>query len=120
MARHRFVLGLRQCSHSRHWGLNSVTTRSPVLRLVTSAPVFSTMPAPSCPRTVGEYPDGSAPEAVYMSVWQTPHASRRTSTSDGLGSARSSSVMLSGWPNSSSTAARIFTFDELLGRGAQH
>ena len=34
---------------------------------------LSTTPAPSWPRTVGAYPDGSTPDAVYMSVWQTPH-----------------------------------------------
>ena len=44
-----------------------------------------------------------------MSVWQTPQASRRTSTSPARGSARSTSVTFSGWANCSSTAARIFT-----------
>src|SRR3954471_7875723 len=42
-----------------------------------------------------------------MSVWQTPHATRRTSTSPGPGSARSISCTRSGAPNSSRTAARI-------------
>ena len=42
-----------------------------------------------------------------MSVWQTPQATRRTSTSPALGSARSISCTTSGFPNSSSTAARI-------------
>ena len=37
-------------------------------------------------------PDGSTPEAVYRSVWQTPHATSRTSTSPALGSASSTSV----------------------------
>ena len=44
-----------------------------------------------------------------MSVWHTPQAARRTSTSPARGSARSTSAIFSGWPNSSSTAARIFT-----------
>ncbi len=101
--------GLRQWMHSPHWGENSVTTRSPGRTLVTASPTRSTIPAPSWPRTVGAYPDGSAPEAVYMSVWHTPQASRRTSTSPAFGSASSTSVTLSGAPNSSSTAARIFT-----------
>src|SRR5215210_3993700 len=43
-----------------------------------------------------------------MSVWQTPHAFNRTSTSPASGPARSSSVTFSGAPNSSRTAARIF------------
>src|SRR5215207_6307219 len=43
-----------------------------------------------------------------MSVWQTPQATRRTSTSPGFGSASSTSCTTSGAPNSSSTAARIF------------
>src|SRR5207253_1667691 len=43
-----------------------------------------------------------------MSVWHTPQAARRTSTSPAFGPSRSSSVTLSGCPNSSSTAARIF------------
>src|SRR4051812_12155255 len=42
-----------------------------------------------------------------MSVWQTPHACTRTSTSPARGSASSSSCTTRGWPNSSSTAARI-------------
>src|SRR6185295_18257175 len=44
-----------------------------------------------------------------MSVWHTPHARRRTSTSPAPGSARSISWTESGEPNSSRTAARIFT-----------
>src|SRR3954471_20839731 len=42
-----------------------------------------------------------------MSVWQTPQATSRTSTSPAFGSASSTSVTFSGCPNSSSTAARI-------------
>ena len=53
-------------------------------------------------------PRGRRPEAVYMSVWQTPHATRRTSTSPGPGSASSTSCTTSGFANSSRTAARIF------------
>ncbi len=85
-----------------------MTTRSPGATLETPAPTVSTYPAPSWPSTVGAYPDGSTPEAVYMSVWQTPQAASRTSTSPGLGSARSTSVTRRGVANSSSTAARIF------------
>ena len=42
-----------------------------------------------------------------MSVWQTPHATSRTSTSPAFGSASSTSWTTSGLPNSSNTAARI-------------
>src|SRR5690349_7504006 len=99
IAMQRFVRGERQCSHSRHWGENSVTTWSPTATSVTPSPTAST--------TAGAYPDGSAPEAVYMSVWQTPVATSRTSTSPACGSWRSTSWTTSGFPNSSSTAARI-------------
>src|SRR3954447_14116250 len=42
-----------------------------------------------------------------MSVWQTPVATSRTSTSPAFGSASSTSWTTSGAPNSSNTAARI-------------
>src|ERR1700693_227731 len=95
--------------HSRHWGENRVTTWSPIAISLTPSPTASTTPAPSWPRTVGAYPDGSDPEAEYMSVWQTPQATSLTSTSPGRGSARSSSWTTSGRANSSNTAARTFT-----------
>src|SRR4029453_15808859 len=77
IARQRLVRSLRQCSPSRHWGEKSVTTWSPGATEVASSPTRSTMPAPSWPSTVGKYPDGSAPEAVYRSLWQTPPATTR-------------------------------------------
>ena len=40
---------LRQCSHSRHWGENRVTTRSPGATLVTPSPTRSTMPGALVP-----------------------------------------------------------------------
>src|SRR6187402_2446278 len=109
MAVQRFVRSLRQWTHSPHSGAKSVMTWSPGATSVTPSPTRSTTPAPSWPRTHGAYPLGSAPEAVYRSVWQTPHATSRTSTSPDFGSARSSSWTMRGSPNSSSTAARIFT-----------
>src|SRR5262245_60101099 len=109
MAVQRFVRPLRQWMHMPHSGAKSVMTWSPGATSVTPSPTRSTTPAPSWPSTQGAYPLGSAPEAVYRSVWQTPHATRRTSTSSDFGSARSSSWTTSGSPNSSSTAARIFT-----------
>src|SRR5579884_473078 len=109
IARQRLVRGSRQWTHSRHCGEKSVTTWSPGASEETPSPTRSTTPAPSCPSTVGAYPEGSAPDAVYRSVWHTPQATRRTRTSPAFGSARSISCTSSGRPNSSSTAARIFT-----------
>src|SRR3954447_24227817 len=119
----RLVRSSRQWTHSRHWGEKRVTTWSPTARSRTPSPTASTTPPPSWPSTVGEYPDGSTPEAVYRSVWQTPHATSRTSTSPARGSARSTSWIASGCPNSSSTAARIFIRWLLLsadGHGLPH
>src|SRR5579862_648251 len=95
--------------HSPHWGEKSVTTWSPTSTDVTPSPTASTTPAPSCPSTAGAYPEGSAPDAVYMSVWHTPQATRRTSASPACGSASSTSWTASGAPNSSRTAALILT-----------
>src|SRR3954451_1581318 len=55
-----------------------------------------------------------------MSVWQTPHATSRTSTSPALGSARSISCTFKGAPNSSRTAARVFIGRTLLTRAKRH
>src|SRR3954454_7931867 len=52
-----------------------------------------------------------------MSVWQTPQACRRTSTSPGPGPSRSTSWTTSGWANSSRTAARIFMAPTLTAAG---
>ena len=49
-----------------------------------------------------------------MSVWQTPHATSRTSTSPAFGSASSTSWTTSGLPNSSSTAARILVMSGMM------
>ena len=53
IARQRLVFGERQWTHSPHCGEKCVTTWSPGATSVTSAPTFSTTPAPSCPRTQG-------------------------------------------------------------------
>src|SRR6478609_2553856 len=49
-----------------------------------------------------------------MSVWHTPHATSRTSTSPAFGSARSTSWTTSGLPNSSNTAARILVMAGMM------
>ena len=53
--------------------------------LVTPSPTASTIPPPSWPRMAGNFPSGSLPDNVNASVWQTPVATMRTSTSPFLG-----------------------------------
>jgi len=53
IAMHRFVRGERQWTHSPHCGAKWVTTWWPGATNVTSAPTFSTTPAPSWPSTHG-------------------------------------------------------------------
>src|SRR5262249_27470086 len=66
------------------------------------------MPPPSWPRIAGNKPSGSAPDIVYASVWHTPVATIRTSTSPALGPPISISSMLNGLQASQATAARVF------------
>src|ERR1700686_4350557 len=54
-----------------------------------------------------------------MSVWQTPHAANRTSTSPSRGSASSTSCTTSGLANSSRTAALILICRSSLGYARQ-
>src|SRR5689334_65937 len=54
-----------------------------------------------------------------MSVWQTPQATSRTSTSPAFGSARSISWTASGAPNCSRTAALIRMARTLLPGGGE-
>jgi hypothetical protein len=68
MAVHRFVLRLKQDLHWRHSGVYSGITWSPSETPVTPGPTSTTTPAPSCPRTDGKSPSGSAPLLVYSSV----------------------------------------------------
>src|SRR6516225_8376509 len=56
----------------------------------------------------GNAPSGSAPDSVYASVWHTPVATLRISTSPFFGPARSTSSTLSGFPASHATAALVF------------
>ena len=83
-------------------------TWSPFLTLVTPAPTSTTMPAPSWPRIAGKRPSGSAPDSVNSSVWQMPVALISTSTSPALGPSRSTSMISSGFPAATATAARVF------------
>src|SRR5690606_29412262 len=69
-------------------------------------PTFSTIPAPSCPRTAGKG-IGMSPARVMESVWHTPEATIRTSASPRPGSPRSISCSVNGASFSSTTSARI-------------
>src|SRR5690349_7999137 len=80
-------------------------TRSPAVKWSTSAPTASTMPAASCPSTVGTgY--GNTPLAKCKSVPQMPDRTVRTRTSPGRGSASETSARTWGSPAAGRTAAR--------------
>src|SRR5260221_2718490 len=81
-------------------------TWSPFLRLLTPDPVSTTMPAPSWPRMAGNSPSGSAPERVYLSVWQIPVALSSTSTSPWRGPSSATVLIVNGIPALWATAAR--------------
>ena len=59
-----------------------MTTWSPGANPVTPGPVSSTIPAPSWPSTIGRGPGRSC---TVRSVWHTPHATTRTSSSPAWG-----------------------------------
>src|SRR5579871_1169576 len=109
IAVHRLVLPERQLGQLRHSGIYNGMTWSPFLSDFTSAPVSTTMPAPSCPRIAGNNPSGSAPESVNASVWQMPVALISTSTSPARGPSRSTLVTSSGSPALFAIAALTFT-----------
>ncbi len=60
---------------------------------------------------------GQSPCAAWRSVWQTPLATTRTSTSRGPGSGIGRSSIVSGPPNERTTAARIIAIALLLPQG---
>src|SRR3954452_14430421 len=69
-------------------------------------PTASIMPTPSCPGMNGSVGlTGHSPRAAWMSVWQRPEASMRTSTCSGPGSGVGTSSMTSGRVKSWTTAA---------------
>ena len=79
---------------------------SPGLTLTTPAPTSSTMPAASCPRTMGS---GScqSPFMMCQSLWQMPAALTRTRASPACGPCCSRSTIWSGVFASYRTAAFI-------------
>src|SRR5471032_3511942 len=106
MAWQRLVLPDRQNLHLPHSGVYSGITWSPTATDVTPSPMASTTAPPSWPRIDGKMPSGSAPDKVYASVWQTPEATTRNSTSPALGMATSTSTISRGFLASKATAAR--------------
>ena len=82
-----------QAAHSPQRGRKVSTTRSPSATSCTAAPTRSTMPAASCPSSIG-VGRGRLPSTTERSEWQMPAASMRTSSSVGPGSASSSSSIV--------------------------
>ena len=77
----------RQALQAPHDGIMQSTTRSPGATCTTPSPTASTVPAPSCPSTIGQRRSPRRPSARCRSEWQTPQAAMRTSTSPALGGA---------------------------------
>ena len=97
-----------QLSQKPQEATKATTTRSPTCTLVTSSPIFSTMPADSCPRTAG-VAIGYLPSMKWRSEWQTPVALVRIRTSLARGSSTSMSSMTRGWSTPYMTAAFMGT-----------
>src|SRR5262249_38290977 len=105
-ALHRFW---RPVAQYRHWpqaGVNEQGTWSPTATLVAASPTASTMPAPSCPPTLGTR-IGASPLWVWSSEGHKPAAQKCTLISFAFGSSNSSSVISHGWPGARQTAARV-------------
>ena len=93
-------LQYRQCPQAKP--SHGMATRSP--SLISSPapdPSASTIPTPSWPGISGRGGlIGQSPCAAWMSVWQRPQASIRTSTWPSLGSGLGTFSILSGWVKS--------------------
>ena len=80
----------------------------------------SMMPTPSCPGTNGGVGfTGQSPLAAWMSVWQSPDASSRTTTSPGPGVGMGRSSMRNGAPSSLTTAAFMISILRIGGRATR-
>src|SRR6201995_1834596 len=89
-------------------GRNEKMTRSPGLTLSTPGPFSTTMPAASCPSTIGNG-NGQSPFMMCQSLMQTPAALTRTRTSLDFGGSCSSSRIWNGLLISVRTAAPILS-----------
>src|SRR5207248_8731882 len=90
--------------HTPHGMMKLQTTASPGCAVLTSAATASTTPEISCPSTQGRG-NCTSPLITCKSVWQTPQATTRTSTSPACGAGVGISSMVRGAPMADSTAA---------------
>ena len=100
----RCDLPVMQLLQRPHAGTNERMTCCPGRTDVTPGPTFSTVPAPSCPRTTGRAM-GASPCMKWRSLRQMPAAPTFTRTSQALGSSSSRSSMTNGVLGSYNTAA---------------
>ena len=92
--RHQVGLPTEHWSQMPQLETVAMTTWSPGFTRVTSEPTASTTPAPSWPMSDGAG-HGMVPSSRLTSLWQTPAAASRTSTSSGPGSMTSTSLRTS-------------------------
>src|SRR5215813_6801407 len=94
---HRLGCPPRHCAQLPQNPDRQATTWSPGLTEVTSAPTASTTPAPSWPSTIGRSSGKRpTPSTTWRSLWHTPVAAVRTSTSRPHGLSISTDSIVSG------------------------
>jgi len=98
---------LRHQRHLPQAGMEQSTTWSPGWTSLTPGPTFSTMPAPSCPTTMGKR-TGASPLAKCQSERHSPVATSLSSTSPSFGSSTSISSLENERVGLYKTAARDF------------
>ena len=98
---------LRHQRHLPQAGMEQSTTWSSGWTSLTPGPTFSTMPAPSCPTTMGKR-TGASPLAKCQSERHSPVATSLSSTSPSFGSSTSISSMENERVGPYKTAARDF------------
>src|SRR5277367_2542395 len=105
---HRLGWPDRHCGQLPQKPERQATTWSPGLTVVTSAPTASTTPAPSWPSTIGRSSGNRPiPSTTCRSLWHTPVATVRTSTSRPHGWSTSTCSIVSGAWTLRKTAALI-------------
>ena len=115
-----FGCPLRHCGQVPQKPDRHATTWSPGRTEVTSAPTASTIPAPSCPNTNGRSSGKRPlPSTTCRSLWQTPVAIVRTSTSRPHGLSMSTVSTVSGSCTLRNTAALICMWPSLPSDRAQ-
>src|SRR6516165_1616361 len=105
---HKFGWPDRHCAQLPQKPERQATIWSPGLTDVTSAPTASTTPAPSWPSTIGRSSGKRpSPSTTWRSLWHTPVATVRTSTSRPPGWSMSTGSIVSGSCTLRNTAALI-------------